>query len=162
MPQSTAIEVLRKIRIIIGAVRQHARKLEESCGIGGAQVWALATIAQQPDITVSQLSQALSVHISTASNLIDKLARAGLVERQRIDEDRRVVRLRLTSAGHEVVGRAPTPLTGLLLDALEKLPETRLKSLNVDLAELIRRMHGVNPDAADIPLTGLIGSKNGH
>ncbi|MFZ5484763.1 MAG: MarR family winged helix-turn-helix transcriptional regulator [Pseudomonadota bacterium] len=156
MSQPDAIEALRKLRIIIGAVRQHARALEESCGISGAQVWALASIAHQTDITVSQLSQALSVHISTASNLVDKLSRAGYIERLRIEEDRRVVRLRLTQAGRALIERAPAPLTGLIVDALDKMPAARLKTLNDDLGELIRHMNGIDPDAADIPLTALV------
>ena len=122
----------------------------------------MATVAEQPDLTISQLSQALSVHISTASNLVDKLARNGLIERLRIEEDRRVVRLRLTSSGREVIGRAPAPLTGLVVDALEKMPSDRLANLNEGLTELIRHMNGVNPDAADIPLTALVGAKNGN
>jgi DNA-binding MarR family transcriptional regulator len=110
MTSPLVLETLRKFRIIIGAVRQHARVLEAACGISGAQVWMLETIAEKPDITVSQVSQVLSVHISTASNLLDKLARAGLIERLRSEEDRRVVRLRLADAGRAIVERAPRPL----------------------------------------------------
>lgn len=55
MTSPLVLETLRKFRVIIGAVRQHSRALETACGISGAQVWILATIADTPDITVSQL-----------------------------------------------------------------------------------------------------------
>ncbi|WP_409529395.1 winged helix DNA-binding protein [Thiobacillus sp.] len=41
--------------------------------------------------------------MSAASNLLDKFARAGLVERLRGEEGRRVVRLRLTDKGRDIV-----------------------------------------------------------
>lgn len=149
-------ETLQKFRIIIGAVRQHARDLESACGISGAQVWMLASIAATPDITVSRLSQALSIHISTASNLLDKLARAGLVDRLRSEEDRRVVRLRLTAAGEAVLERAPKPLTGLVYDALERMRAEDLARLDADLATLIGIMNPVDQSAAHEPMSNLV------
>jgi DNA-binding MarR family transcriptional regulator len=116
----------------------------------------LATIADTPGITVSQLGQALSVHVSTASNLLDKLDRAGLVERLRGETDRRVVRLRLTDKGRDIVARAPRPLTGLVVDALEKMPEDALIRLNEDLASLIQQMNLLDRSAASEPLSNLV------
>lgn len=153
MTSPIVIETLQKFRLIIGAVRQHSRALEAACGIGGAQVWMLATIADTPDITVSQLSQALSIHVSTASNLLDKLDRAGLVERLRGEEDRRVVRLRLTDKGKDIVARAPKPLTGLIVNALEKLPAESLLTLNEELGRLTQKMNLPDRSAASEPLT---------
>lgn len=150
------LEALRKIRLIIGAVRQHARDLETSCGVSGAQVWMLATIAQREDITVSQLSQALSVHVSTASNLLDKMARTGLIRRDRVESDRRLVRLSLTEAGREVLARAPAPFSGLLTDALERMPEDSLRRLDEALGELLQHMKQVDPEAANEPLSNLM------
>lgn len=156
MPSPTALETLQKFRIIIGAVRQHSQALETACGISGAQIWVLATIADTPDITVSQLSQAISVHVSTASNLLDKLARAGLVERIRGEQDRRVVRLRLTQAGGEILARAPRPLTGLMIDALNKMPEAARIRLDAELAGLIEHLNLVDQRAANVPLSNLM------
>jgi DNA-binding MarR family transcriptional regulator len=156
MSSPLVLDTLQKFRLIIGAVRQHSRALEAACGIGGAQVWMLATIADTPDITVSQLGQALSVHVSTASNLLDKLARAGLVERLRGEEDRRVVRLRLTDKGRDIVARAPRPLTGLIVDALEKMPEDSLLRLDAELARLVQLMEVLDRSAANEPLSNLV------
>jgi DNA-binding MarR family transcriptional regulator len=156
MTSPRVLETLQKFRLIIGSVRQHSRALEKACGIGGAQVWMLATIAGTPDITVSQLGQALSIHVSTASNLLDKLARAGLVERLRGEEDRRVVRLRLTDKGRDIIARAPRPLTGLLVDALDKMPEDALIRLDEDLASLIKQMNLLDRSAVNEPLSNLV------
>jgi DNA-binding MarR family transcriptional regulator len=156
MATPLVMDTLQKFRIVIGAVRQHSRALETACGISGAQVWMLASIADSPEITVSQLSQSLSIHISTASNLLDKLARAGLVERLRSDEDRRVVRLRLTEAGQAIVAKAPRPLTGLVYAALDKLPEASLSTLNQELGALIQQLDQVDQSAAHEPMSNLV------
>ncbi len=137
-------------------MRQHSQALEAACGISGTQVWVLASIAEVPDITVSQLSQTLSVHIATASNMLDKLARAGLVERIRSDEDRRIVRLRLTEEGISTLARAPRPLTGLVVDALEKLPPEALARLDTELSGLIANLNLVDQNAANVPLSNLV------
>jgi len=156
MTSPLVLETLQKFRLVFGAVRQHSRALEAACGMSGTQVWVLATIADQPDITVSQLSQALSIHVSTASNLLDKLARAGLVERLRVEEDRRVVQLRLTEKGCDVVARAPRPLTGLIVDALERLPQDSLATLDAELARLLQQMDLLDQSAASEPLSNLV------
>ncbi len=156
MTSPLATETLKQFRIIISAVRQHFRALEEACGVSGAQVWILSAIADTPGITVSRLSETLSVHVSTVSNMLDKLAKADLVERLRCEDDRRVVNLNLTPKGQAVLGKAPRPLTGLVPHALDSLPEEVLQRLNQDLALLIEQMHDVDHGSADKPLSTLV------
>lgn len=156
MSKPLATETLKQFRIIIAAVRQHFRALEGACGVSGAQVWILSAIAERADITVSQLSEALAVHISTTSNMLDKLAKAGLVQRLRSETDRRVVHLRLTPEGEAALRRAPRPLTGLVPHALERLPEQSLARLHEDLDMLIRQMNYVDLTAANKPLSTLV------
>ena len=158
MNAKLATETLRQFRIIIAAARQHFRELEKSCGVSGAQVWILSAIAENPGIKVSHLSRDLSIHVSTASNLLDKLAKSGLVERQRSEEDRRVVNLHVTDKGRAVLERAPKPLTGLVPYALNRLPENALLRLHEDLALLIQQMaNHVDAKAGDEPLSSLVG-----
>jgi DNA-binding MarR family transcriptional regulator len=156
MSSALVSETLRQFRVIIGAVRHHFRALESACGVTGAQVWILAAIAENPGITVSRLSETLSVHVSTASNLLDKLDKAGLVERQRSTTDRRVVQLKLTPEGQVVMDRAPKPLTGVVPYALDKLSPVVLTRLNGDLGLLIQEMNYVDHDSADKPLSTLV------
>lgn len=146
------MEVLRKFRIVVGAVRRHTRAVERASGIAGAQVWMLAAIAETPDISVSSLSHALAIHVSTASNLLEKLARKGLVERLRCEDDRRSVRVRITPAGEAALAGAPRPLRGLLLDALDRLPGATLARLDADLDLLIAHLNEVDAEAANEPL----------
>ena len=51
---------------------------------------------------MSDLARDLNLALSTATNLIDKLVAKGLVERTRVDEDRRIVQVGLSEKGNLV------------------------------------------------------------
>ncbi|MEP7118529.1 MAG: MarR family transcriptional regulator [Acidobacteriota bacterium] len=150
-----ASETLRQFRVIFGAVRQHFQAVEKACGVSGAQIWALSALQQTPGMKVSELAQALSIQASTASNLLDKIEKAGLIRRERNSTDQRVVRLYLTDAGEKALGQAPQPLTGILTHALGQLPDEVLSRLNQDLASLIGHMGEINTHYAQKPLSEL-------
>ena len=150
-----AREALRQFRVIFGAVRQHFKAIEKACGVSGAQIWAMAALRQTPGMKVSELAQALSIHASTASNLLDKIEKAGMIRRERNTVDQRVVKLYLTAAGEKALEKAPQPLTGILTHALGQLPDTSLDRLNQDLATLIAHMGDINTRDAQKPLSEL-------
>lgn len=152
---AAAKAVLRDFRIIFSSVRKHFAWLERSCGIGGAQVWALAVMAKRPGLRVSDLAVALAIHQSTASNLLEKLIRRRLARRRRDLSDRRVVRLELTAQGRRLTRRAPRPVEGVLPDALGRLPASALKRLKSDLGALILKMQNKDERAAYTPLADL-------
>jgi DNA-binding MarR family transcriptional regulator len=150
-----AREALRQFRVIFGAVRQHFQTVEKACGVSGAQIWAMAALRQTPGMKVSELAQALSIHASTASNLLDKVEKSGLIRRERNHVDQRVVRLYLTAAGEKALDNAPQPLTGILTHALGQLPDDALARLNQDLAVLIAHMGAIDIKDAQKPLSEL-------
>lgn len=56
--------------------------------------------------TPGTLSEYLQVHPTSISNVVDRLARDGLVERLVDDHDRRVIRIKITGKGRRVHARA--------------------------------------------------------
>lgn len=52
---------------------------------------------------VSDVGSALGISLPAASGLIDRLAAAGLIDRQRVERDRRVVLCELTDAGRQAL-----------------------------------------------------------
>lgn len=144
--------VVQQLRIVYRAMQEHSRWVEKQCGVTAAQLWALWELAARPGLRVSELSQALSLHQSTTSNLLDKLEKKGLVERRRGGPDQRVVQVALTSAGTDIVARAPRPAQGAISAALARLPAAELAGLERGLAELIGRMEGADHAAALRPM----------
>src|SRR5262249_52571268 len=49
-----------------------------------------------------ELAEYLTVAVNSVTSIVDSLERKGLVQRQRSDEDRRVIRVALTQPGREV------------------------------------------------------------
>lgn len=137
LPRPDALAVLKLFRVIFQSVNRHSHEVERKAGIGGAQLWALAEILERPRLTVTELAKAMSIHQSTASNLLEKLESQGFIMRTRSSEDRRVVLLSLTLRGEEILRQAPPPYRGVLSDALLKLDETSLGELHARLEQLV-------------------------
>ena len=134
------LEVLGQFRVIVKSIRSHYQQVELRSGISGAQLWALAHLAEHPGATVGELAKTLAIHASTASNLVGRLQSLALLSRKRVGGDQRIVRLHLTAKGTRIIERAPRPLIGVLLHVLAKLPAGRLDALHRDLGALIRGM----------------------
>jgi MarR family transcriptional regulator, organic hydroperoxide resistance regulator len=150
-----AAEVLGRFREVFRAAKLHFAAVQRVAGISGAQLWALGEIDAQPGLRVSELTQKMSLHQSTVSNLVERLNSAGLLRRVREVGDNRVVRLRLTSAGKKVVARAPKPARGVLPDALENLDQRSLKKLSSSLASLVSAMKVRAPGATKTHLENI-------
>lgn len=145
---------LRQFRIVFSSVKKHFQDVESKCGVSGAQLWALSEIAGLSGLRVSELARAMSLHQSTASNLVSELERKGLVRKER-GADQRVVCLYLTERGSEIVARAPKPMIGVLPDALQRLPENDLCSLSGNMDVLIAMMQLKDEAAATKPLSDM-------
>ncbi len=130
--------VLQRLRELYRVSQQHFQRIEARCGLSGAQLWALSQLEARPGSTVSELAVALSIHLSTASNLLDRLEDKDLVRRHRGPPDQRIVRILLTAEGTRVLRRAPQPTEGIIHDALQRLPEEALHRLDRDLEALLR------------------------
>jgi DNA-binding MarR family transcriptional regulator len=148
-------EVLKRFRLIFRAVQQHSQWVETRCGVTSAQLWALWELSESPGLRVSDMARAMSIHHSTASNLLDKLARKGLIKRERVSEDQRVVTLNLTREGIDLIERAPSPARGILQHALFRLPKALLQSLAQDLEVLVKEMAILDDEVAMQPLNPL-------
>ena len=71
--------------------------------------------------TIGEVAESLLLRHHSAVGLVDRAVKAGLVERQEDAADRRVVRLRLTARGEEILGR----LSSAHLEELQRLPGLR-------------------------------------
>lgn len=100
--------------------------------------------------TANELARVLDMDAGAVTRLLDRLEAKALLERVRSDEDRRIVRLRLTEAGRTAVAVVPHVLAGVNNDLLRGFSEADW----LQLQDLIARMtaNGValnqNPEAA--------------
>jgi DNA-binding MarR family transcriptional regulator len=75
-----------------------ARALEEH-GLTPAGLAVLDVLAETDGISASQVADACHVRPATITGVVDTLERAGWVARERDNQDRRLVRIRVTDAG---------------------------------------------------------------
>jgi len=146
--------VLQQFRIVFNAVKTHFQQVERKAGIGGAQLWALSIIREQPGIGVKALAAALNVRQPTASIIVRNLSQQGLVDAGRDGPDRRSVQLHIAAEGRKVLRRAPGPFSGVLPQALQALDPATLRLLTTGLAQLILHLDA-DDRAATTPLSGL-------
>jgi DNA-binding MarR family transcriptional regulator len=146
-----AARVLRQFRLVFNSVKTHFQQVEKKAGVGGAQVWALSIIRDQPGIGVTELARRMDIHQTTASNLVRSLVQAGLARTERSRTDRRAVQLHLEPDAQRVLRKAPGPFAGVLPDALAQLDPAVLARLEADLAELLAVLQA-DERGARIPL----------
>ena len=128
------------VRRITKAIELYSRTVQREFGLTGAQLWAMRVLAGHPHST-GELADALAVHQSSASVLVHRLVKRGLVRRTRDRSDRRIVRLSLTAEGATLVARAPEPAQGRLLERLRSLDPAELLTLEASI-RANRRPHG--------------------
>jgi DNA-binding MarR family transcriptional regulator len=150
-----ATDTLKKFRIIFSSVKTHLGEIEAQCGISSSQLWVLWELHKTPGLKVTELAAKLSIHQSTASNLIEKLSRRALIAKKREDIDQRVVRLYLTEAGISLVMQAPPSPRGILRDALDDLDIEEMQQLQQSLQTLISRSKLENEADAMRPLADI-------
>ncbi len=153
-PRVQTAVVLRRFRVVFNAVRTHFKQVEKQVGLGGAQVWALSLIRDQPGIGLGELARGMDVHQSTASNLVRGLLQKGLIRADKGHADKRQVQLVALPEALALLAKVPGPFEGVLPEALDKLPAQTLAQLDRDLAKLITLLKA-DESTGSIPLAQL-------
>lgn len=95
-------ERLLAFRVALRRLLRWSREQEATAGLTPAQHQLLLVLHTHPDPrgpTIGQLASSLLVRHHSAVQLVDRLEARRLVRRSRDDDDRRLVRVRLTPAG---------------------------------------------------------------
>lgn len=158
----TALDVLQQFRLIYGSMRRHFRQVEERCGMPGSQMWVLQEVQRSPDLGIGELAARMGIHQSTCSILVDKLVAIGCLEKRKQQRDQRRVGLCLTDAGRQALAALPGPAEGILPEALAALPEVVLKTLHINLEELLRHLPGREDKYASMPLADMLQPSQGE
>lgn len=75
-------------------------------GISMTQLHILHMLDRHGEMPMSRLAEVLDVSVSNATGLVDRMEERGLVERNRVPEDRRVVLVQVSPAGQAMLGDA--------------------------------------------------------
>lgn len=93
-------ELLRNVSAIL---KKRGRDILSNFDITPPQLDALLVLREFGELTMGELCQKMFLACSTATDLIDRMERNGLIERLRDTADRRVIRLRVLEKGSSVI-----------------------------------------------------------
>lgn len=89
------------------------------------QYQVLRTLREHPDIGLTELADLILIGNSTTCGVVDRLVKAGMVERKRSETDRRSITLRNTQEGDELRKRAEVVCNDFLEPLLHIREEDR-------------------------------------
>ncbi len=141
VPREVAIsEIMQSLRRIFKAIQDYSHAVSEKYGITGPQLWVLKTLLLNGSLSLGEIGKGMYLHPSTITGLIDVLERKGHVLRARDQEDRRVVKVRLTAAGKRLAERAPNPAQEKMIYGLKELKKSELDVVYTSLGKLVQMM----------------------
>ncbi len=82
-----------------------------------AQIKLLTCFSNKSELTMTELSNNLAVSMPTMTAMVDRLVNSKMVERERDNRDRRVVKVKLTDAGEKILRK----LTRIRRKEMEKI-----------------------------------------
>jgi DNA-binding MarR family transcriptional regulator len=105
-------------------------------GVTPTQLSVLKLLQEIGDLSLGTLSKEIRAHNSTVTGIVDRMEAAGLVERARSEEDRRVWIIRLTAQGRRVAEKARVSPWDTLRHALAALSASEQDKLTEILAKV--------------------------
>lgn len=98
-------------------------------GVSMAQLHIMFTLQRSGEMTMSHLADVLNVSLSNATGLVDRLEERGYIERDRVPTDRRIVLVRVTTAGETMLGEVDALSDNLMRSVLGQLPASQLRGV---------------------------------
>jgi DNA-binding MarR family transcriptional regulator len=114
------------------------RKETEQLGVTARQATLLWLVKRSPGLALAELAAEEGISPPALSGHVDRLERAGLLQRVRSDDDRRRVGLRLTEEGERLMRRVRARRTTWLADRLRALESDELDAIEAAVPALTR------------------------
>jgi len=127
-----------ELRPVLLRLARELRKETEQLGITARQATLLWLVKRSPGLSLAELASEEGISAPAMSGHVDRLERAGLIERVRSDDDRRRVGLRLTEDGSRLMRRVRARRTSWLADRLGALQPAELDAVEAALPALAR------------------------
>jgi MarR family 2-MHQ and catechol resistance regulon transcriptional repressor len=100
----TALKLWVVLARAFDAIERHSRASIARFGLGTTEFGVLEVLYHKGELPVCDVQRRILVESSSATYVVDKLVRRGLVRRRHSSRDRRVILLALTAAGRRLIG----------------------------------------------------------
>lgn len=113
------------------------------------QLHVLIMLEEHEATTVSELGHALGISAPSTSAILDRLEEHGFILRERDIADRRVVRIRISQRGSELVEEMIGTKRNRVRLVLEAMTDQELADLNRGAAALQAALQRIQPEARE-------------
>jgi DNA-binding MarR family transcriptional regulator len=128
--------VADELRPVLLRLARELRKETEQLGVTARQATLLWLVKRSPGLSLAELAAEEGISPPALSGHVDRLERAGLIERLRSNEDRRRVGLRLTDDGQRLLRRVRARRTTWLAEHLRALDPAELGMIEAAIPAL--------------------------
>jgi DNA-binding MarR family transcriptional regulator len=132
----SAEQIADDLRPVLLRLARELRNETEQLGVTARQATLLGLVKRSPGLSLAELAAEEGISAPALSGHVDRLERAGLLERIRSTEDRRRVGLRLTEEGASVLRRIRARRTTWLAERLRELDDAQLAAVERALPAL--------------------------
>ena len=132
------LAVANELRPVLLRLSRELRQETEQLGVTSRQVTLLWLIRGNPGMSLRELAAEERISAPALSGHVDRLERAGLLERIRDATDRRRVGLALTDEGERLLKRVRARRTTWLADRLRDLDDDGLAAVEAAIEPLGR------------------------
>jgi DNA-binding MarR family transcriptional regulator len=120
------------------ALRQYVPNAWMNLNLTIAQLKSLFLIAREGSTNTKTLAEELGVTPSNVTGIIDRLVKQGLVSRRENPEDRRMLRLRVTDKGEDILTSLREETISSMSEVLARMSIEELSSLARGLSSLVK------------------------
>jgi DNA-binding MarR family transcriptional regulator len=133
-----SVELANRLRPVLLHLNRYLRREAHAEEITGGQAALLAQIRSYPELGVRELAAREGVSAPAMTRYLDRLEKAGLVNRTRSPHDARKLRLALTPKGVRALRSVRRRRTAWLAERLQGLAPEELAAIDRAIEPLLR------------------------
>jgi DNA-binding MarR family transcriptional regulator len=132
------LTLANQLRPVLLRLARELRKETEALGVTSRQVTLLWLIRTRPGLSLRELAAEERISAPAFSGHVDRLVKAGLIERVRDDGDRRRLELTLTDEGARLLRRVRARRTTWLAERLRGLDADETAAIEAAIEALAK------------------------
>jgi len=132
--------ILDAIRRLVRLLRLSDQVARNELGLSSAQLFVLHEVAKTPELSLKELAERTRTDQSSVSVVVTRLCDAGLLVRERAEDDARRLVIKPTRAGRSAIRKAPRVAQQELVDLLERMTEADRKQFAGYLVTIVDAM----------------------
>jgi DNA-binding MarR family transcriptional regulator len=129
-------DIIAQIRSAFGELRCMGSQRLLQRGVSAGHLHIVSMLDRHGGMAMSRIADVLDVSLSAATGLIDRMEERGLVERARVADDRRVVFVKVTESGRQLLQDVEILQSEMLRSILGHLNPDRLRAVSRTLDDL--------------------------